>query len=402
MINTTADVSKENRLADLDNLNNWLNTNYQLFENQSFEPKKIRKERRFLPLSEDNPFSRYMNTGGRPKGYLTEIEEKDLVVEYHWCDHHINSLEDKLKSESNKEISNKILELKKRRNEARDELILAYKFLVLGRVKDAMMNLQEFKYSKLSIDDLLQAGSLELIKSVDRYLKNPKKGLRYGAKKRVQWEIYDTIIADMRGTIPDNTYYLLRKLDRVGRLNPKELVKNSKKLKLSRLSLEEARGVIMLYQGYILSYDQPIGEDKERNLGDSMIDHSEILKTQRNEIKDIVLKNFKDLLPQQKLYIALKLGTGRILDPIPKKELLSITGLTKKEIRIIYIKYYHEGCRLSLKESTIKNIIRGELNGKPYTSDEIIDILKVDQSWIKAGEEGIKKLKNNPILKELI
>ncbi len=370
------------------------------------EPKKIRKKREYTSLGLiKNPFTKYINIGGRVDEFLTEEEESELVEEYKWCNYRMNLLENNLREinaeDSKQKILDEISELKNRIDEVKEEFIVVYRQLVKGRARSAEIRLEEFKQGRLSIEDLLQAGSIGLVKALNNYLKDPKRRFYVNAKERIKWEIYDEIIKDIRDNIPDNTFYLLKRLDKKGILTPKELVENSKNPGHSHLSLDEARNVIILYRGYLKHhayYNDAIGQDKDEELSNFTGEISK--EAERHEIRKVVFENFDKLYPQQKLYIGLRLGVGKILEPMKRKELREVTGLNVKETWNAMNKWYRR-CKLSLKESTICGILNGNLNGKKYNKDEIKDTLNVDDKWIKFGEMAIKELAGNPILNEL-
>lgn len=153
------------RIEKANDILDFLDIKCSEFDNKNFHPEIVRQARRQRPMTHHS----FMNMGGEVD-FLTQEEITSLFCEIYWHIYAIKKASSK-KSKSCKkarEILDKVNKHLHGISEAEEELFLAHRALIMSCTS---------KFRWLSTawhDDLLQTGSLALIKAVHRY--NPQKG----------------------------------------------------------------------------------------------------------------------------------------------------------------------------------------------------------------------------------
>ena len=257
-----------------------------------------------------DPLSVYLKDIGQAK-LLTREEEIELAITV---------------SMARDSTDEKVIKLGK---EARDKFIVTNLRLVVSIAKN-------FQYSSVPLMDIIQDGTMGLMKAVDRY--DVKKGFRFSTY--ATWWIRQSIsrsISNNSRTIrlPVHVYDTLSRVRKVKRtyVNQHGIEPDVETLsKISGLPASTLR-LISIYADDTISLDNPIG-DGNSTIGDSTYDSGNPNPEEYNKLKELeeyVCEILQELNERERIIIKMRFG----IDTEEKKleEIGQYLGITRERVR---------------------------------------------------------------------
>lgn len=279
----------------------------------------------------DNGVSNYIRSINRP--LLNAQEEIDLALKVR---------EGKLAQE--RLLESEIDEEKDILQARVDEGINAGHHLIEANLRLVVRISRRYIGRGIKFPDLIQAGNMGLIRSIDKY--DPDLGFRFSTY--ATWWIRQAItrsIADDAEIIrkPVHAYDAKNKLFR----NMPEFIQEhgrepnlEEAAKLAETNLETMRSIFRTTA--ILSLDQPWGEDGESSLEAVLEDHdvkSPEDSVHQDYLKDQVRKLLDELPPKERRVLELRYGLGQEnANSLTLEEIGRVYGITRERVRQIVFK----------------------------------------------------------------
>jgi RNA polymerase primary sigma factor len=257
---------------------------------------------------------------------ITQIQKKFLTIE----------AETGLKIAEIRALNLQISKGETKAKRAKEEMIAANLRLVISIAK---------KYTNRGLQflDLIQEGNIGLMKAVDKF--EHRRGYKFSTY--ATWWIRQSItrcIADQARTIrvPVHMIETLNKLYRVSRELLQSLGREPKPEELSKhmgLSIEKIHKILKVSKEPI-SFDSPIAEDAEANLGDFVEDANDLSPIEfatAEGLKEKIRTAFSGLTQREAKVLSMRFGIGMDTD-YTLEEVGKEFDVTRERIRQIEVK----------------------------------------------------------------